>query len=859
MKLKNIKIGNQLLIGLTIISLMLLLLGLLSFHKTKKIQEQTQMMYEHPLQVRRAVSELINNINLIRLSTRDLMLAKNDGEILKATKFSELHSEEAKEQFQIIQNAYLGSHKDVDEAYDAFLKWLTERTLNTDLALKGNIEEVKQNIKDDGKIGRLRIDMLKKIDIIDHFAQNKSNTLYHNSIEFENQLLTQMIVLLTFTFILTFIVYIVFTRNIRIPLKHLTSKTNDFTNGNLYSRSEYQSTNEIGILSSAYNHLAHTIQTNIMINEKSNQFADTMVHENDMNLFFQNTLSLLLEFTNSQMAAVYILNENKTHFNHLQSIGLTEKAHRTFSVQEFEGEFGAVLINPKIKFISNLLSTKSIEFATVLGTFNPNEIVTIPMIINHEVKVIVTLATIYSYDDFSKVLLNKIHIPFNSRIEGVLGYSKLMIFSNVLENQNKELEIQKIELASQSKELTEQNRELETQKKELDEANKLKTIFLSNMSHELRTPLNSVIALSGVLNRKLKTQISEEDYSYIEVIQRNGKNLLSLINDILDISKIESGKENIEITNFDIYDSITEVVDLFQSQINEKKIQLILPERTEMNPISSDFKKVNQILQNLIGNAIKFTDQGFVKINIFKSLDYFKISIIDTGIGIKSEDLDHIFDEFRQADVTISRKYGGTGLGLAIVKKYVKLLGGNVKVESELGKGSTFEFELPFHISSNINVVEFSNNNQIIEKEITSNSLQNYNILIVDDSTPVIIQIKDFLEESNCSVKIAKNGKEALQNIKSQIPDGIILDLMMPEIDGFELLEMIRNDDTTTNIPVLILTAKNITKDEMNFLKRNNVFQCIQKGDICKKDFLNAVMRMINVQDHIIKEKTNLM
>jgi signal transduction histidine kinase len=188
------------------------------------------------------------------------------------------------------------------------------------------------------------------------------------------------------------------------------------------------------------------------------------------------------------------------------------------------------------------------------------------------------------------------------------------------------------------------------------------------MSHELRTPLNSVIALSGVLYRRLANQIPEEEYSFLEVIERNGKHLLSLINDILEISRIEAGREEIEITEFDAGSLAADVVSLIQPQAKQKKIELLQTARASDLFITSDANKCRHILQNIIGNSVKFTENGKVEVAARKSYNNIVITVADTGIGVAEDQLPHIFEEFRQADGSASRRFGGTGLGLAIAK-----------------------------------------------------------------------------------------------------------------------------------------------------------------------------------------------
>ena len=403
-----------------------------------------------------------------------------------------------------------------------------------------------------------------------------------------------------------------------------------------------------------------------------------------------------------------------------------------------------------------------------------------------------------------------------------------------------ELDEQKRELSAQAGELTEQNTELEMQKRQLDEANRLKSAFLSNMSHELRTPLNSVIALAGVLNRRLTATIPAEELSFLEIIERNGKNLLLLINDILDLSRIEAGFEEVSVTHFPFRELTDEIVAMLEPLALEKNIALLCQTPDDLPLIGSDPVKCRHILQNLVGNAIKITEHGQVTITVCKTDDEILVTVADTGIGIAADHLPHIFDEFRQADDSTSRKYGGTGLGLTIARKYARLLGGGITVESTLGQGSTFTLRLPLALESSSAAAP-----KVQKQPAPAPRGQGQSILVVEDSEPAIIQLNDILSGQGYRLQIARNGKEALEQIERVVPDAMILDLMMPEVDGFDVLKAVRSDARTAQLPVLILSAKHVTKEELSFLKGNNIRQLIQKGDVNKDGLLSAVTRMV--------------
>lgn len=851
MKLKNLKIGIQLLIGFMTILLLVIALGLLTDWQTHKIHQQTQIIYEHPLQVRRAIGALNADVQQMRLGTRDLMLASNEKEQHDAIQLIEVSSTDAFRQFDLIFDAYLGPKTDVEQAYEAFVKWKSAREANNILALNGNHAAVKESVSSLGEVGKLRDDMIRKIGVIDAFAKNKGEELYNHSILLKESLTIRLIIFIGIIIIITLLVYYLLLHHIRKPLVALTKITRRFDEGELSARCDYHSENELGMLSASFNSLADNIEATSMLNIQTGLLSDMMLIEDDAQRFFQITLQILMEDTGSNMAAAYLLSDDRKYFEHFESIGLDDNAKKSFSVKGLEGEIGFAITTRKIQHLKNIPDNTRFIFNTSAGKFIPREIITIPILSGNDVIAVISLASLNHYTDLAIQLINKIHLTYCARIDKILTYQKLRIFSDTLAYQNRELEAQKMELTSQSTELTEQNRELEIQKQQLSEANKLKTSFLSNMSHELRTPLNSVIALSGVLNRHLKGQIPDEEYSYLEVIERNGKNLLTLINNILDIARIESGREEIEITDLSICECINEVVEMIQPQAHAKKININKAEGNCEVQVKSDANKIVHILQNLIGNAVKFTEKGDITIGVSKTDNDVIIAITDSGIGISEEHLPHIFDEFRQADGGTSRRYGGTGLGLSIAKKYATLLGGHISVKSEKDKGSEFTLTLPLHYNGeNISVGEnipfgFENNHS---NHVADNAMLDFakTILLVEDSEPAIIQLKDFLEESGYQILVAHDGIEGLKIVSEITPDAIILDLMMPDIDGFEVLKTIRDEDSTAQTPVLILTAKHITKEELKFLKRNNIYQLIQKGDVNKVQLLDTIKGMVS-------------
>ena len=853
MKLKDLKIGTQMKMGFSVIIILIVGLGAIAWHQTDKIAQHTLDMYYHPFTVRKALGSLNADVLSIQVEFRNLMLARNDSARQAALVNSKVHEADAMRQFEILSERFLGPPSDVVEARESFTRWYELWNSNMELIDKGKIQEAYARLDNHKDIGKEREHLLKYVQKIDIFAGNKGTEFYLNTTILKNALNRQLGAMLIIVLILTvFIVYLL-NKSIIIPISELASVTKQFRDGNFKIRSSYQSKNEFGHLSTSFNNLAETIETELILNDQAANLAGIMLKEDDAHTFCHTLLNSLIKYTDAQMGAFYLLNAQKTAFDHFESVGMQTNEYHSFSSTQYEGEFGSALATRKIQHITDIPEDTPFIFSTVSGKFKPREIITIPIVNGHEILAVISLATIKLFNENHFRLINTILSTLSARIDGILAYQKAVLFAKQLETQNNELEMQKKELSMQTNELTGQNIELEIQKKQLGEANKMKTSFLSNMSHELRTPLNSVIALSGVLNRRLKGKVPEEEHSFLDVIERNGKQLLRLINDILDLSRIESGNEEVEIKKMNVKNLIQSVVEMIEPQAIEKGIYLRYVAKDNIPDINSDYFKCFHILQNLLANAIKFTDEGGVEIQMELKDKAVNIIVSDTGIGIDKEHITHIFDEFRQADSSNSRKYGGTGLGLAIAQKYANLLGGSITVESTSGKGSIFTLILPTEHNS---VETSSDNDKGIEKPLTSatdrmhfiEQAKDKTILLVEDTEAIIIQMKDMLTTQGYNILVARNGEEALKQIKNKVPDAMILDLMMPGVDGFEVLTRVRGEVNADRLPIIILTAKYVTKEEHTFLQNNGIVQLIQKGDIDKDQLLQAVNRMMDTE-----------
>lgn len=832
--------------------LLVLVLGalLIADRRIDQMYKNAETMYNHPLRVRSAVG--IAHITLVSIHSNMLeaVYVKDKNNLMQLIEKINQNKSLLDDQIQTFQDYFLGPKKDIANLRTEVLNYYSFNNEIIRMLESGNFNLSEYEKKYYLLSKKYLQATEKKLAKIDAFARGKSAKLIKNSELLNKQLDYQYLILAFSMFFLVIGAYVLLLRHIRTPLDLLMNSATRFRDGDYSVRSSFVSKNEFGRLSETFNLLAATIENRIVLLSKRKRLFDVKVSENDLNVFFKDTITTLLEVTESEIAALFLVSHDGKQLTHLHSVGLTSQAINDLQFKSPEGEFAKAISTGHIEFITNIPEDTKLVFMTVSGAYLPREIVTIPIFSMGECIAVISLASIRPYNKLIKDFLNEVHDTLSTRISMILAFRRLQEVMGLLEAQNKELEFQKTELAQQADELHQQNKELEMQKMQLAEASRLKTTFLSNMSHELRTPLNSVIALAGVLHRKLAGRLPDEEHGYLEVIERNGKHLLALINDILDLSRIESGRVEMEISKFRITVPVKEAVQLILPQAEAKGVEIVIEDNNIDIEVESDLAKLRHILLNLIGNAVKFTERGTVQITIKHSGAIVSIAVIDSGIGIEPKHIQYIFDEFRQADTSTSRKFGGTGLGLAIAKKYSEMLGAKISVESTPGIGSTFTLTLPV-VYSEVSKLPQSSIEPYCktpkEEFLQYSEIKNVGkrILLVEDSEPAIIQIEDVLKYAGFDVTVARNGNDAIKMITEKPPDAMILDLMMPEIDGFEVLKKVRAQKISEKLPVLILTAKHITKEEMSFLKGNNISQLLQKGDINRVELLQSVMNML--------------
>lgn len=398
-------------------------------------------------------------------------------------------------------------------------------------------------------------------------------------------------------------------------------------------------------------------------------------------------------------------------------------------------------------------------------------------------------------------------------------------------------------------------RDITQRKKDAEELvrlQKAKEQFLANISHEIRTPINGIAGMADLLGQNSS---SEERDTYLNAIKHSAENLKLIINDILDIAAIESGKLRFEKIPFNLTDLVPSLVGTFAYQAKEKKITLDYHIEKSLNRILlGDPVRLNQVLVNLISNAVKFTHSGSIHVDcsierIQKTLCWVRIEVKDTGIGIPSEKLTTIFESFSQADASVTRKYGGSGLGLTIVKQLVELQNGKITVRSEENSGSTFIVLIPYTIgkASTLSSAQIPGNNSL-----DASVIRDLHVLLVEDNDINRLYAKSILKNWHCKIDIAENGLVAIEKVKNTHYDIVLMDVQMPVMDGYEATRAIRVlEGDKKEIPILALTA-NATKTDVQKCLASGMNDYLPKP-FTPEDLLRKIVVDLKIQPQDIE------
>ncbi|HET7569936.1 MAG TPA: HAMP domain-containing protein [Gammaproteobacteria bacterium] len=649
------------------------------------------------------------------------------------------------------------------------------------------------------------------------------------------------------------------------------------TKGDLTQSIDVEARGEVAFLKDNINQMIRTLAETTRANREQDwlktnltRFTRMLQGQRDLLTVAQQVLSELVEVVDAQYGAFYMAQrdaDDNVTLNLFASYAYTEHQGLARSFRLGEGMVGQAAFEKERIMILDV-PTDYVSIASALGEAAPRNIAVVPILFESEVKGVIELATFRDFTptqlDFIDQLLESLGIVV-ATIEATMRTDQLLLQSQSmaetlqkqqekLQQTNEELEEKARQLTSQKDEVEHKNREVELARQELEEkaeqlalTSKYKSQFLANMSHELRTPLNSLLILSRQLAENVQANLDHKQVEYAETIYQSGADLLALINEILDLARIESGTIAIDTTEIQ-FAVLEEYVDRsFRQLAEEKGLELSIEvDKRLPEALTTDDMRLRQILRNLLSNAIKFTEAGSVRLRV-ESLAPDKLGqpmvafkVIDTGIGIDPDKHQIVFEAFQQADGGTSRKYGGTGLGLAISREIAQLLGGDLSVDSTVGQGSTFTLVLPLRFAqpdappraAGAAGAALGDFPLLDEAEEEPAPARLYNtidddrsrigdndrvLLVVEYDETVARTLLALARKKDFRAVVASSGFEAIQLARSLQPDAIALDLKLPDMDGWVLLDRLKHDSDTRHIPVSVVSAGD---DERRALRR---------------------------------------
>lgn len=635
-----------------------------------------------------------------------------------------------------------------------------------------------------------------------------------------------------------------FTTKIRQQIKQLSSATEFIKDGDFNVKVNIKGNNELAYLGETFNLMVDRLRSNQKILSDYSDFITLLNQKSSLKEIAELALNKIISTTKFSIGAIYLVENGNVNLIASEGIStdLSSINNKTILNHILEKKNKLIL-----NFDSNIPSIR-----TGLVEIKLNHLILQPIIYSENVVAILELVSQHQFDDEIIDYLEKIQEQLAIGLINAKSVQQLQDYVTELKNLNEELKNSNLQIVKQnemlirlSEELQNQAKELSVQKERAEESTKLKSQFLARISHELKTPLNSIIGLTELIISK--SEVDDKDKERLKVIQRSGKRLIDLINNLLDYSQIESGKFKLEYSEFQLDDFVNDIIYEIEPLANQKNLKLITNKKFETNlKIFSDKEKLHQVIINILGNAVKFTHEGFIEFTIInENQNIIEFGILDTGIGIDKSANQLIFEEFRQVDGSTSRKYEGSGLGLSISKKIVEMLGGNIWFESNLNKGTKFYVQIPLKsFQSSLQ------NPSDIKKFISNQSANDNLILVVDDDADSLFTLTEILNTYGFKTSTAISGVECLKILENTSPNLILLDIMMPEMDGFQTIKNIRALEKFKLLKIFAVTAKAM-ENAKDVIQNSGFDDCVFKP-VNPNELIEKILKHLHI--NIINE-----
>ena len=898
--INGIKISSLLYAGFGLTLLLVVLMGGLALQNINVLTILTNRISDHPLRVIDEAQQAKTNVVTIQRDIRDLIRPDrmDDPEILMRN-ISRM-DQELDAHLEVVRSQYLGPAEDVTQLTRHLADWRRLRDEALTMARAGG--QAQTIAKSEPERRRLSVETENKFQDILNFARAKAKSL-RDEADAEKKLATKnLVAAIAALFILGALSTWLITRSITHPLEELRLRMADLAAGDLSVEIPFRNGNsELTSMACAvqvFKDSAQKLESQRWLKATLSQLSTRLQSTVTPLELAQQAINALVPELGGGAGVFYLWNEANESLELLGSYGLKKRRHLSTSFKPGEGLVGQCALERKTIILTEVPDDYA-RIVSGLGEAPPCTILVAPVLSKDKVLAVIEIGSFLPFSSNQQALIDELLpnialnleiLDRNIRTQALLTQTQqqseelqaseeeLRAQSDQLQSVNEELRrksdnlqqqaeelraseeelrAQREELQATNEELEEKSRGLEEQAKllklaraeadkralERDTASRYKSEFLANMSHELRTPLNSLLILSRSLRDNEENNLTVDQVESAGIIHESGTSLLRLINDILDLSKVEAGKMEITATDIDLDQFSTSLLQRFRLLAETKGLDLNVTVDTDLpSSLRSDLGKLDQIINNLVGNAIKFTEQGSVAVNIkpagitaalartgLSPDQAIAIEVNDSGIGIPADKIESIFQAFEQVDGSSTRSYGGTGLGLTISRRLAQLLGGDIDVISNEGKGSTFRLILPLTSpagAANDQPAEDSHPLSLSPPQAAPNPIvsaftaqpkieddrdnitpKDETILVIEDDDAFAKIVRDISRKRGFKCLVAGDGVVGLELAKRYRPTGIVLDVGLPRMNGWTVMERLKQQPETRHIPVHFMSA----------------------------------------------------
>ncbi|MBF0447095.1 MAG: response regulator [Magnetococcales bacterium] len=880
---RHLKIGYRLGWTFALLIAVFAVANAINAYYLQKLAEYERNLYRHPFTVSTAILRIDGSIVRMHHIMRGLVLSKDEQELEGAiTAIADLEWKVFKD-LDLVYERFLGEKTKVDELRSLLNGWKPIR----DSAIE-HLRRGENQIALDITYGKAS-EYVKKLTLTINefilFARNKADT-FHANAEAQHQEAIFISFLLFFIGILVSIALAVFnTRSIVYPIRRLSSVAGKIAAGDLSSRVGFQGTDEFGQLARVFDQMASQTEESIWVQSSSTDLMTHLQRAENLPDLAESLIRYLTPLLQGGHGVVYLLDEQSGRYELQASYGYEHRKNLRTSFAPGEGLIGQC-VREKRPIRLNNVPDDYVLISSGLGEGKPLSIYAFPILSHEQVLCVMEIAAFQSFSSAQLAVLKESSQSISLIMENLrrsyraqellkqtqaqaeklsAQQEELRQANEVMKKQTDSLQASEEELRIQQDNLSAANRNLQEKTQrlmdeqsareqanqvlqqkalELEQASRYKSEFLANMSHELRTPLNSLLILAKSFSQNREGNLQPGQIEAARIIHASGEDLLRLINDILDLAKIEAGRMELHLETMNLTEFSHVLVEQVRPMAETKGLEFEVSIEPELpDHFYTDWERCGQILKNLLANAIKFCQEGSVSIHFQRpdpaSLppppanfpkEGLAVLVTDTGIGIPEDKIQIIFEAFQQGDGTTNRHFGGTGLGLSISLELAKALGGSIAVHSQEGKGSTFALFLPAQGT------RLEKNPEILNKVLAASPLptpaspeivplvaddrksllpRDPSILIIEDDQNFARTICLLFHEKGFKCVVATDGRTGLSLAMQHQPIGIILDLGLPDLDGWSVLDCLKQNSETRHIPVHIVSGQEHLADEM--------------------------------------------